>query len=412
MKKSMLLALSLTVYSLFGLNTAEASSLQEENEARFNAVLKAHNLTSEEFRHFGNRYYNDKGELVIQFKNNPSAKSASSLLTDFADEKNIIVENVQYSEVDLFAIQDEFSEKTKHLNLSKYTKIAMNEESNGLTLQTPSLTDEQKQQISALYKEYGEDFIQFDIDSKYEFIPSPLLKDPSVTVTEPSNEVSSLITPLAAKTRYSNFSELGGGIGLKLPSGNTCTTTGVGFKGADYFIVTAGHCLTNEFGLFRQYDAPIGESHLDSGPFDFGLVKITQSGNLPDGRWATNKLFRETSKGDYDARINAVQRPVKLDVVSKSGTYTDKTVGIVTNTRVVSYLDGREFFEVTSDFVFADHGDSGGPVYNENNELLGLVSQYGDKYGSGKVIYNTHLIDAANHYGVSIYTANTALRIK
>lgn len=120
---------------------------------------------------------------------------------------------------------------------------------------------------------------------------------------------------LSAKTRDSDFSELGAGIGLKLLNSKVCTVTGVGFKGFDYYIITAGHCLQNQSGFVRQFNAPIGVSHLISGPFDFGLVKITQSGNVPNGRWATNKLYRQTSVGDYDARVNSVQRPVKFSTV-------------------------------------------------------------------------------------------------
>ncbi|MCH1625307.1 S1 family peptidase [Fredinandcohnia quinoae] len=293
MKRSLVLALSLTAFSLFGLGTVEASSLHQENEDKFNAILKAHNLTNEEFRDLGSRYFNEHGVLVVQFKEKPSTKIVSSLYADFADEKNIIIESVRFSEIELYAIQDEFVEKTKHLNLSKYTKIAMNEEHNGLTLQTPTLNDEQKQQIIELYNDYGERFIEFDIDPKYEFIPKPLSKAPSTTVIEPN-----FGNTLTTQTRFSDFSELGAGIGLKLPSGSSCTIGGIGHKGSDYFIITAGHCLTNENGFFRQYNAAVGERHLESGPFDFGLVRITQSGNLPNGRWATNMLFRETSKGN------------------------------------------------------------------------------------------------------------------
>jgi hypothetical protein len=253
MKKSLVLALSLTAFFLFGLSTVEASSLQQENLAKFDAILKDHNLTSEEFRNLGSRYFNEKGELVVQFKKNPAAKIVSSLYTDFADEMNIIVENVRFSEVELFTIQDEFFGKTKHLNLSKYTKIAINEENNGLILQTPVLTDEQNERILELYNEYGEGFIEFDIDSKHEFIPIPLSKAPSTTAIEPN-----FSNALSTQTRFSNFSELGAGIGLKLPTGNCCTIGGIGHKSFNHFIITAGHWLTNDYGFSRQFNLAVG----------------------------------------------------------------------------------------------------------------------------------------------------------
>lgn len=230
------------------------TELQVKQSEIFEQVLENNNLTLEEFREFGSYHFNGNNEIVIQLKepkkSDAKQEKLSTLSTQFLTIPNIKIEVVQLSDIELEEVQDGFFDEVEHLNLHELAEVGLNSK-NGLTLMIAELSQEQEEAIRSIYSKYGENFIDFDIDPKYAIGGKPFVD---------LHEDDSMMDPLnlsANVSREYNFNHLGGGIGINTPTSG-CTTTGVGFKGNDYFLITAGHCLTGGKGLVTQWSAPIG----------------------------------------------------------------------------------------------------------------------------------------------------------
>lgn len=259
---------------------------QIESKETFDQFLQTNHLTEDEIKKIGNFYYDELGNIIIQVKSDFYSNLTTSVNVELLKENNHLrLESVKYSFEELARMQDLFFDKVKHLNLSKDSRLSINTKENGLTLKASVITAEQQEAIKKIYNNEDEDFLQFEINPHYE--------DVIDWTTSTSKEAT--IASTSTGSRTTNFSHLGAGIAYKLPNGNYCTTAGIAYKNNDYFLITAGHCL-NLSGMYRQYNAPIGQVHMTSTQYDFGLIKINQSGNLPNGRWATNKLYRDSNK--------------------------------------------------------------------------------------------------------------------
>jgi hypothetical protein len=135
--------------------------------------------------------------------------------------------------------------------------------------------------------------------------------------------------------RQRSWNNLGGGIGILLPevdSTTYCLTAGVGQKGSNWYLVTAGHCIIKNDKYGYQYNNIVGLDHHDArvSGLDAGLIQITNDNNLAYGRYATNDFYLHAENLDYyDAEISGYGWSVEGETLGKSGVRTGVTYGVV-----------------------------------------------------------------------------------
>lgn len=245
-------------------------------------------------------------------------------------------------------------------------------------------------------------------------------------------EVDFTFKPEKTIERKRNWTKLGAGISMHDAYAGDCTVGALGTKGATYYIITAGHCLSNDDSRVYQHtsSAFVGYDH-DSGyprGYDIGLVRVSENSFLKDAyankysRFVTNYLYKHAEdNNDYDARMTSWSNPVYNAAVCKSGITSRVTCGTITDTSTtVDYDDpepAQEVVEVatisTHYYTFAEKGDSGGPVfYNSSNSLVGIVS---GRAGTSRGFFTKVpiIINAYSSPGMpfSIYTSNYETKV-
>lgn len=220
---------------LLGLNLieVEASSSQSKLDEKFISVLTENNLTLEEFHHIGSRYYTENGQLVVQIKENSQGEDFSALANDFMKKSDVIVERVKYSDVELYKIQDQLWAEILKLDLSAHTKFSVDTENNSLILQTPFLTEVQKQRILEMSQEHGENFVELDVDPEHGTLSKRLiLAVDDVSKSNDSSYRASSNPMFFDETKLADFNESIAVLGteLILPIGLGCPIIEIGFK--------------------------------------------------------------------------------------------------------------------------------------------------------------------------------------
>lgn len=230
-----------------------------------------------------------------------------------------------------------------------------------------------------------------------------------------------LDSPVLEKARDTDWNSLGAGISILTARGNPCTAAGVAYKGDNYFLMTAGHCMSSydegivgeSGGTEKQYSSVLGVDHLNSfaSGYDFGLIRITDSS--PITRNASNGYLKgNLSLSGYDATLKGDTAGFAVnDTVCHSGYATNFSCGKVTSTKMTSYPDGEPVItaEVQSQSDLSRGGDSGGPWVDVNNNLIGIHS--GAPSGTSFHSYFTRWIDVSSRYGLFLYTSSTPTTI-
>lgn len=384
------------------INTEDISKKQNEQLVQFENELEKQGLTSDSFFAGASYYFNTQNQLVIQVAKsaNTKVRELSRNLTFNNESKNnkvndFIIEYVNYSEKELINEMEDFFKANFDISFSENTSLSLNTEINKLVLRTDNLDSHL---LDRLQRKYGE-MLEIEVDDDF------------------ANNL------MPAKSRKADYNNLGSGIGIKSAVGE-CTTSGVLYKGNDYFLATAYHCLSglSNLNLVRQWNAPIGVPHFNAKPtnYDFGLVKITQVG-LTGGRYASNGLkFSDTTAG-YDATIRNAGRPVQNQLVCKSGITQGYQCGIITSTKMITGPNRDIVIKVDKygGAYLVGQGDSGGPLFDQtSNNLIGILSLLEGEYQDpntgiwyGHTAYYTPFLEVAQKYGLYLYTADTARKL-
>ncbi|MFC5790989.1 hypothetical protein EDM22_16830 [Agromyces tardus] len=181
------------------------------------------------------------------------------------------------------------------------------------------------------------------------------------------------------------------GLEISLVTANTalyCGTSGCFVRkkgGTDVYLLTAAHVLkvpdhrmmdgivyqARPFGWINRV-ATTTATHF-GGTVDAGIAKMDSDVGHRNYVWKIGNLVGTGS-------------PVLGGTVRKHGRTTDYTVGTVTAISVSMTLNGTEFrslVEITPDpgyAKFADEGDSGSPLVNGGNEIVGIVMAKDDDF--------------------------------
>lgn len=356
-------------------------------------------------------YFDNDGETVIiqkpkenKLANGDSAKKATfskkidkleKVASDFQNKfgkDKLKFKEVDYTYSDLEKILNQLVEDENNLKIKGRYSILVDKEK--IELRTPNITDKEK---TYLQNKYGNALV-INVDPNYK-------------------------SATTLKTRRSDWSKLGGGLGIQSRDkyGNpfTCSTGGVVYKGSTYWVLTAGHCTDASVSPFLQFGATLGTRNADFNAFGGGLdVGLIYPNNSPFTRYAYNGVLvgtRDADISDFSRNMTSAKSYTTLnELVCKSGITTGYTCGRVTQVTVKE--DGFTYTEATKDIAdgyFAGEGDSGGSVTTSNDTFVGLVAA-GDVAGmlpTGEyVAYNllfTRWGDFSTKYGLYFYTSSS-----
>ena len=361
----------------------------------FNTIDKVFG-SYEAFSDKGTLYLSDKGEIIIGIKDGSDEKVNFTLKNSLQaiDEDNLIkIESVKYSINELEKIQDEIAQVAQNLIGDKSVITELDVIAPKITVSVEDLKTEEEQALASQFKENNTfDLIQI------------ISHDQTMN---PQDEIE----------RERDWTKLGGGIRLHDSGLGNCTSTGIGKKGTNYFLITAGHCLQYDGSYVYQDSSIVGVDHT-SGNYaniDVGLVRITSASPIP--RYATNYFYElAENKTDYDRRITGSSTPIQGQFVCKSGITTGVTCGNISTLKTTySVTNGsvpgtRNVAKVTplSGVDYSQGGDSGSITYDPSTyKVVGIHSG-----GGGLVGYFTRINDVINLFtdssnSFSIYSSST-----
>jgi streptogrisin D len=171
-----------------------------------------------------------------------------------------------------------------------------------------------------------------------------------------------------------------------------------------HFFITAGHCTTGA-----------GDSWRDVDDASLGKLVVYQNGGTGQD-WAVAQYWGEGSAAltkygavrEWDGQwqdIKSAAYPYPYEGICRSGYATQKHCGSVTSTcTTVTYSTGITYNCMTRTTACADHGDSGGPLYDATI-ALGVFSGGAlncDENPSGPTFY-TPIKRILDNYNLSVY---------
>lgn len=318
------------------------------------------------FNEFGIYSFKDEknNSVIFQFtdKNHPKVKGFEQRLTNSnIDKSKVEIRFVQYSSQELMEISDKIADILSSESIEGFG-VGPNELEQKVMIFTDDLPVKLKER---LIKEYG-DLLDFKPGIHAEYLSR-------------------------VKNGYNN---LAGGIGLN----NVCSTTAVGRKGSQYYLITAGHCLNGNNSIVYQNTVAVGRDHhkANNARLDVGLVRITNDNALSYGRYATDYFYEYSG---LDATHNGPGNVVINQAVCKVGITTNRTCGTVLYGNMLVDVGGDRLLvdiarTASPSTIFATYGDSGGLVYSLNGKnVLGTVSSGADDY-----LYFTRIQNTIDYY--------------
>lgn len=378
----------------------------EEKKKGLDATLQEAGIAEEEIREVGDFYYDKtRDKFVLQIKNDikdsskkekfdklkSKSKNENTKMSNLTtSEGDILIESVKYSNEELIEFQDQFFKVNNPEQFSQNTNLNLDTINNKLELVTDSIEENLKK---SLEKTYG-DLLYVKVD--------PNFKDEHELL----------------KARKEDWNQLGAGIGIRDPNGSSCTTAGIAYNTSRHFIVTAGHCI-NPAGYevsfpVRQWHTNVGTTHLNSinSGFDFGLIRIDRSNELPGGRSATDGYYIDGSNPyGYDVKLSGIAKPYISMPVCKSGIRTGYTCGEVTNNRTIHPGTGLIGIKVSSSNPsFACKGDSGSALTYKGGGIyrtVGVLSAGATATDCSSTVYFTPLVEMLEKYGIYYYSSDT-----
>lgn len=164
-------------------------------------------------------------------------------------------------------------------------------------------------------------------------------------------------------------------------------------KGSTYYILTAGHC-TSGAGMWytnASRSQKIGQAQSGSFPVnDYGLIRYDNKNVKHSGTVAGQ---------DIKTAINATNGLAVTRRGSTTGTHSGKVTGL---NYTVNYGNGEIVYGLIRTNVCAEPGDSGGPLYS-GNRAVGLTSGGSGNCTSGGTTYFQPVVEALNHWGLTVY---------
>ncbi|SIR96801.1 S1 family peptidase [Micromonospora avicenniae] len=160
-------------------------------------------------------------------------------------------------------------------------------------------------------------------------------------------------------------------------------------SGTTYYFLTAGHCgdVANAWYTNASQSTPIGPTVNSSFPGnDYALVRYDNTSLSHPGGFTV-----------ADAYVG--------ESVTRTGSTTGTHRGTVTALNVSVRYSGKGGGTVSGMIqtnVCADHGDSGGPLY-DGSKALGLTSGGSGDCTTGGTTFYQPVREAANAYGVTVY---------
>lgn len=351
----------------------------------------------EKFEEVGIVNYTEDSKIEIgiikDVKTNRKIDDFKKKIVNMDVDNNVSFKEVDYSTSDLVKMKNQVVDFTME-NL---------EENRGFDVDV----DVEKQKITLSI----ENLTEADIKSINTFVNYEIGKIPLEIKGLQNQEL-----PEETIARVRNWTKLGGGISI---NNGTCSTTGVGKKGSDYFLITAGHCIKDKGTYMRQNNAIVGVNHTNGvwNNIDVGLIRVTNDNTLAERR-ASNYFYKYAqSLNDYDARISGVGVLWQNTYLCKSGITSDVTCGSVIQ-HETSYRDSAtgnvyDVAKVRRDTkyssTFAKPGDSGSIVYDPNTHAVyGIVSgRQGNDYGYVTKIQKVIDLYSDSSNAFTLYTSNS-----
>lgn len=235
---------------------------------------------------------------------------------------------------------------------------------------------------------------------------------------------NSLERPQMEISRFRDWTVLGGGIaGTRYSNSKDCTIAGIGVKNGEYYLITAGHGVTNIGSNYYQFKNKVGVQHTNAAYYnssDIGLIKIQNSNLISSNgskvsRRISNKLYlNDENNSNYSGSISSVNAwPAAGDIVTKSGGTTGTTSGkVISAYTKCDYGDGYPTVycaKVSPIGVsrYSAGGDSGSPTFynsSSNNKVLVGVHTGGDTKNG--FFAPAHQIYSSFGDNFTVYTSN------
>lgn len=353
----------------------------------------------ENFSENGTIHLSEDGQIIVGLKSSLETEKTNSLksMLKSSDEDNLIqIKSIKYSTKELEDIQDDITLVLQKSLVDKSFITDLDVAEPKITISVENLTLEDQKKL----------FSQLKLKSYYELIRF-------------TSHDSSLV-PQDEIKRDRDWTKLGGGIKIKRKVGNvsySCSTTGIGRKGTNYFLITAGHCLDSNGTNVYQSDSLVGVVHTrgNYANIDVGLIRVTNSS--PITRYATSYFYNlAENKNDYDKRVTGSSTPIQGQAVCKSGITTGVTCGNIWTLRTTySVTDGtvpgtRNVAKIVplSGVNYSEGGDSGAITYDPTNDRIVGIHTGGAGYNG----YMTRINDVVNLFSASnnpftIYSGTT-----
>jgi hypothetical protein len=379
----------------------ELAEAKRQSEIYYDVVNIAsqEGLNLEDLRDTGYIYYSsseDKFVILkkIKSKDLEKSKKMDKVIRKIQQKygKKFKVVYVEYSYNELSEMQDNIAEELRNLGINGPYRLEINVDSGHLDLIVNSINEQDKNYLEKKYQD--------------------LLK---ISVSDQDLKI------YPEKSRKADWNKLGAGLAIKMrkTDGFTylCSTSGVAYKDSRYFLVTAGHCLGNIDSPVYQYNATLGQAHLDAraSGYDLGLVNINMN-TLQGGRYAYNGFWEDAEYlSDYDRNMRGTRVPYIGQKVCKTGITTDFTCGEVSQDKVI--IDGEVLAQVVrlspANYYLSASGDSGGAWVDSGYNFVGIHSggnaaykaPDGTNYSTVSYFVPWHLV--ASKYGLTFYTSST-----
>ncbi|GKW46907.1 S1 family peptidase [Planococcus sp. NCCP-2050] len=383
----------------------QQSQKQEKLLTKLEKELSKMDLSLESLSETGDMYF-DGDQMILQIANSTASKKDQKRFEKLgritkklaqSSPTEIKVVATKYTSKELIDMQNNFESKANELGLTDKYKLSLNSEFNRLELVIESLSEQSTKELQSLYGEALSIKVDANISEKME------------------SEFQ------AFKPRKSDFNSQGGGIGIKTTTATSgsyynCTTAGVAQKGANTWVMSAGHCAQHS-DTFYQWNSssPLGYTHLNATASDYDFLLIKVSGS-PLKRYATNGLYNDTADTStgYDGSLTGSIEQYQGMQVCKVGITTNRTCGVVTVKRERAgsiFNNGAVYFVVENNgAVISKGGDSGAPWFTQSRpyRLVGIHSR-GLPTGDSTRAFATPWTEVADKYGLSLYSGSASL---
>ncbi|WPK13514.1 S1 family peptidase [Lysinibacillus louembei] len=351
------------------LTEKETMELMERFEVQNNNLPKIKKMLNEKFNQENVTMYIDQskgGEVVVKLKNYHQKSASTELFKELKSINLTIpyrIEEAFYSEEDLNAISDAIWAKKAELNLD-FDSTRVDVVNEKIIIGIVEYSTIKEEELLKIFNNY------------------PI-------------EVEQIESPRNFRGPY-------GGELIVTSRGNTCSTGYYATSGSNYYLVTAGHCsilydkvttkqTTYYTDVYKYGTTTLGQvsSIRHTGYVDALTIKVPSS-MVNSNIYLNGAVRKMTSSQARNADIVG-------QAVCKTGKTTFVTCGTLISKNTSYEVWGNQFIGMRSTNLHAEHGDSGGTVYN-NFQYLGII-----KGTHGGYVTYTHIAEINRELSLSTY---------